>query len=72
MSARNISLVFGAISPSIQKQLAKQRIKISLSPHWQKDADAISRLYVRGLLTDSQVHSARGKLLKQIAKEATK
>ena len=74
MSKVVLGLHFGALVPNIGQQL----FDVGIVPngaslkHWQKDADAIVRLNIRGLLTDSAVHVARQKLMKQIIKECEK
>ena len=64
-----LKLVFGAIVPNIGQQLRDAGFTASKNgdiEHWQKDADAITRLIVRGLLTDSAGTVARRKLMKKI------
>lgn len=67
-AAESIELVFGAVCPSIAEQLAgvDHGIDPTALGHAQFDADAITRLVVRGLIPDSAAHSARKKLLKRI------
>lgn len=67
---KDLQIHFGALVPSIAEQLAKAKLKASPKDvlHWQKDADAIVRLNVRGLLTDSATRAARKKLVKKMAK----
>ena len=63
-----VEITFGALAKPLREQLALQ----CLSPnngvvrHWQRDADAISRLSVRGLLTEAGTSQARRRLLKNI------
>lgn len=63
-----VTIDFGAMAPTLSKQLAK--IGLSLSRDTlkiiQRDADAITRLYMRGLLSDSQTLTARRKLMKML------
>lgn len=68
MSGR-IELSFGVLSPKIAEQLATQNAGIEPDrlEHFQKDADAISRLHVRGLLPDSTAKNIREKLMKKIS-----
>ena len=64
-----LNLIFGTMAPPIGAQLAGQGVKpkkTSLLFHWQRDAVAITRLSVRGLLTESQVKQARQRLLRNI------
>lgn len=70
----NIGIHFRALVPSLKEQLAPQLENIQEGiadedlEHFQKDADAIVRLSVRGLITDSAKRSACQKLLKKIVK----
>lgn len=72
----NIQIVFGALVPSIEEQLKGQGLgytgnfsEISTSKkHIQRDADAITRLHLRGYLPDSTVKKARKRLMDRIAK----
>lgn len=66
---RDLEIHFGALVPSIAEQLAKAKLDAPPKDvlQWQKDADAIVRLNVRGLLTDSATRAARQKLVKKMA-----
>lgn len=66
-------LEFGAMAPDISQQLAYQGLtaKARAIAHWQKDADAITRLSVRGMLSDSEKSKARRRLLKTILRVAS-
>lgn len=67
-----IELHFGALAPSLKEQLEPQLQGIQEGiadeklEHFQRDADAIVRLYVRGLIPDSIKASAYKKLAKNI------
>ena len=61
-----ISISFGALAPSLAEQLDRTPRSVE---SWQKDADAIARLLVRGLLPESQGRTVRQKLLKRIARQ---
>jgi ribosomal protein L13 len=60
------------MAQGIKQQLAYQGLtaKPSVIQHWQKDADAITRLAVRGMLSDAAKSAARRKLLKTILRVA--
>lgn len=69
----NLEIVFGALAPPLQEQLAyfwddfrKKEIDEVIAA--QKDADCITRLVVRGLLNESTARQARQKLLKALCK----
>ena len=52
----------GALSPKLSDQIP------GLPDHFDRDADAITRLKVRGLMTDSEGDKARKRLVKAIEK----
>ncbi len=60
-------LRFGALSPSLAEQLAdvistdEQREKIA---HLDRDADAVTRLKLRGLIAEGVANKARGRIAK--------
>lgn len=63
-----MKLSFGALAAPIEEQMAAQGItatRVNIQ-HWQKDANAIVRLAVGGLLTEASVSLARRKLAKRI------
>lgn len=72
---KKVLLQFGALAPKISEQLNKQGLtykgnwtEASVSKtHFQRDADAITRLFVRGLISDVTAKRARQKLLNRIA-----
>jgi hypothetical protein len=59
-----IHVVLGATAPLLAKQLG---LSVREVKHWQLDADAITRLAVRGMLSEAERHRARRRLVKQIA-----
>lgn len=69
-----VELSFGALSPKLSEQLDSQKVTYSKNSvsHFQKDADAVTRLAERGLLTDSIARNARKKLIKKIAASVDK
>lgn len=71
MASKEFNLSFGALSEPLKKQLAEQglRMKSKYLQHFQKDADALSRLHIRGLIPDSEVRKIRQKLMKSITKK---
>ena len=62
------------MSDTISKQLTLKGFKFDKKAcdHWQKDADAITRLRIRRILTEYQTEKARIKLLNTIAKTLNK
>jgi hypothetical protein len=67
-SKMKISVVFGAKSPPLSEQLAGFDLDPEKIKHWQKDADAIARLSVRGILSESETEKARKRLVNRIAR----
>ncbi len=61
-----ITLDFGAMAESLKKQLARFYVQEKELSHYQRDADAISRLMMRGLISESQAHAARKRLMKKV------
>lgn len=57
-----------ACSPDINQAPAREH-KLSNSEIYEKDADAITRLNIRGMLSDNEATKARRKLLKLIERE---
>jgi predicted Ser/Thr protein kinase len=53
-----MDIKLGALSPKLSEQIE------SLPEIFDKDADAITRLYIRGLLTDLETKKARKRLVK--------
>lgn len=60
-----IEISLGCYSEKLSKQLAG-RIHPDNLAHFDMDADGITRLYVRGLLTERERDSARKRLIKSI------
>lgn len=66
-----MKIALGALSPSLTEQLdgmidEKEIAVLDL------DADAITRLYIRGYISSSQATTARKRLIKKIDKELSK
>lgn len=59
-------ITFGAMADPLRKQLEMTGIDVGTINHLQRDADAIVRLHVRGLLTDSETSRARIRVIKKI------
>ena len=61
-----IGLHFGALTESVSKQLSEQfNTPIDL-PEFDKDAEALVRIYIRGIISDSENTKARKRLIKKI------
>jgi hypothetical protein len=70
----NVRIDFGALIPPIGEQLQDQGLKLDMDPlerqHLQRDADEVSRLRVRGVLTESESDKARKRIMQVIKKQA--
>jgi hypothetical protein len=58
--------MFGAMADPLRKQLEMTGIDAGTINHLQRDVDAVVRLHVRGLLTDSEANKARQRVAKKI------
>jgi len=64
-----VTLIMGATAPLIHKQLKEQGVKratAKLLDQHQKDADAITRLRIRGIMTETESDRANKRLFKSI------
>lgn len=63
-----LSLDFGVFALTIKEQLKQAGFKINRDAlrRYQRDADEIMRLNVRGILTESAALTARKKLMKKM------
>ena len=67
-----LSMSFGALAPPLAEQLPDgAKIKRTDLIHFQKDADAITRLFVRGYLSDAGTSGARKRLMQKILSSTT-
>ena len=64
-----LRLVFGAFAEPLSRQLVASRLRVARSNvrMFQRDADAITLLRIRGMLTGGETAKARQRLLKQVA-----
>ena len=63
-------ITFGAMAQSLAMQLERYEIEPSILDAFEKDLNAISRLYIRSLISESQTDQARIKVVKRIEKHA--
>ena len=62
-----LELYFGALTESVSEQLKKQFNNPNLDlPMFDEDAEALVRVYVRGIISDSENQKARKRLMKKI------
>jgi hypothetical protein len=64
-----MELKFGALSPKISEQLKLTHLSKKSLRHYDLDADAITRLHVRGLMNDSTARRTRQRLVNRIDTE---
>lgn len=62
----SISIRLGALATRLRNQIHPDAISDKDLRPFQADADAVTRLSVRGLLTEAQVYAARKKLVKRL------
>ena len=74
MSQQNVRVSFGALSPPIDEQLREQGLKLDMDPlqrgYLQRDADEVTRLRVRCILTEAESDKARKRIVQIIKKQA--
>lgn len=65
-----VTIAFGWMNPPLAEQLSSQGLGFDAEDvaHHQKDADAISRLRVRGVITTSEGDRAYDRLAKRVWK----
>lgn len=72
MKPTTLAIRFGAMAPTLRAQLLEQKvigIPYSVLTTFQHDADALTRLSIRGLLPARTVSAARQRLIKRICKQ---
>ena len=65
----SIKITLGALAPSITEQLKELNLpddKIAQVLPFNLDADAITRLHIRGIITDTEYNNASKRLMKKI------
>ena len=67
-----LSITFGAFARPMRSQLKGRGIDRETMKHFQADADALTRLVVRGLLNDSEALRARKRFVDRIAEKVTR
>ncbi len=74
MSTIKLHVQFGALCPSIDEQLRNQGLRLDIQPlarHMlQRDANEVTRLLVRCILTEAEAHKARRRIMQIIKKQA--
>lgn len=61
-------ITFGALAPTIAEQLDEASLQYEEkdADHFNRDAEAITRLHIRDLIPDGQAEKARQKVVKKI------
>jgi len=67
MDRRRLEISFGALSPALAEQISAYGLNLDCS-QYQRDADAVTRLSVRGILPDGEARKARRRILKAMTK----
>lgn len=74
MIQRNIHIEFGALCPPIEEQLRSQGLRLDMQPlerlKLRQDAEEVTRLLVRCILTEAEAHKARRRIMQIIKKQA--
>ena len=73
MTEHRFHIEFGAMAAPIDEQLRDQGLRLDIEEValWalQCDADGVARLFVRGILTETEVHKAKNRILQIIKKQ---
>jgi hypothetical protein len=73
MSLQSVRVSLGAPPPTIDEQLREQGLKLDMGPlqraHLQRDADEVSRLRIRCILTEAESDKARKRIFQIIKKQ---
>lgn len=64
-----IGIHFGALAPSVSEQVQKQlNYTDAKLLEFDKDANALVRVYMSGIITDGENRKARQRLMKQVTR----
>lgn len=68
---QQVAIRFGGLAGSIREQLAEQGYQppLKVTDRFQTLADSIVRLQINGLLTETEVHKARTRLIARMTRE---
>lgn len=73
MTEHRFQIEFGALAPPIEDQLRDQGLKLDMEPMaralLQRDTHEVTRLFVRGILTEAEAHKAKNRILQIIKKQ---
>lgn len=70
--SKSFSIQFGALCPPLGEQLRDQGLTLDLDPvrrmYLQRDIEEVTRLSIRGVITESERDRARKRLMQTIKK----
>ena len=73
MTEHRFHVEFGALAPPIDEQLSDQSLRLDMEPMarqlLQRDTHEVTRLFVRGILTEAEAHKARRRIFQIIKKQ---
>ena len=73
MTEHRFHVEFGSLAPPIEDQLRDQGLQLDMIPlsrhQLQCDTHEVTRLFVRGILTEAEAHKARRRILQIIKKQ---
>ena len=73
MTEHRFQVELGALAPPIEDQLRDQGLRLDMEPRarqlLQRDTHEVTRLFVRGILTETEAHKARNRILQIIKKQ---
>lgn len=69
MKTINLKIELGFMAPPLRKQLRGFRIPSAVLAKYQAMDEAVSRLYIGGVLTDSEKDRVRSRLCKKLIAE---
>jgi hypothetical protein len=59
-----MNIQLGALAPSLSTQLKDFKVSSKQVVQWQKISDAITLLFIKGIITEKAAHAARKKFVK--------
>ena len=65
---QRLNLTFGPLAKPLNEQLAEQGLEFINCELYQMDADAVARLFVRGMLTEAETTRAWKRLRDRVVK----
>lgn len=73
MTEHRFQIEFGALAPPIEDQLRDQGLQLDMIPlsrhQLQRDSHEVTRLFVRGILTEAEAGKAQQRIIRIIKKQ---